>query len=360
MKTNNKEAIYLPDIYGSNMVIQRELPVKFWGKSKSREKILLKLDGQLVGETKSNKNGFWKIELEPQLPGGPHCIEFQSKSATKKLDNILFGDVWICSGQSNMEWTMDKIEFAGPDIEASSNPRIRLFNVARIPASKKNSECSGKWMECNPENVRYFSAVGYYFGKEIEKNIDVPIGLINTSWGGTKAEAWTSKEALLAEKSLSYLLNWDAELNKKTTINLNKYLKIADYRVSNLTRNDDGTLPDPGRREFTKNWEMQSYDDSKWIPFRLPSDIEQYGLEIDGAIWFRKRVSLPSNFIGKKLILSLGAIDDFDITFFNGQEVGRTGKETQNWWVHPRKYAIPATLTKEADALIAVRVFDHF
>lgn len=269
----------------------------------------------------------------------------------------MFGDLWVCSGQSNMEWSMANKKDAQIDIANCKNRNIRLFTVAKNAAAKKTLQCSGEWLECNPKNLPSFSSVGYYFGRELEKYIDVPIGLINSSWGGTTAESWTSKDALCSVESLKYLVSGRRNVGNKNA--LKKYLKVSGQK-KDIERNSDGALPDPGRAAFTEGWEKNEYYDSKWIPVELPTDIEKLGLEIDGAVWFRKKISLPEFFIGKNLILSLGIIDDFDTSYFNGVEIGSTGKETPNWWTVPRFYRVPAQLISGNNALIAVRVFDHF
>ncbi len=358
MKTKDEGALSLPCIYGSDMVLQRELPVKLTGRARKLANVRVSLDGRAVAETVSGRSGAWKAEIPAQLPGGPHEIEVESGGEKIKLGNVLFGDVWICSGQSNMEWDMARARDAERDIPACANPRIRLFTVTKNALSRKSPDCGGKWLQCTPETLPLFSAVGYYFGKELEENIDVPIGLMNTSWGGTKAEAWTSEEALAANPALKHLLNNPRASKARMDAG---YRRIADFRPGReMERNPDGTLPDPGRQDFTAEWSEPACDDSKWVPMELPCDIERHGLDIDGAIWFRRKIEIPERFAGKDLVLSLGVIDDFDTTWFNGVEVGRTGKETANWWSTARRYRIPARLAKAGEATVAVRVFDHF
>jgi len=352
-------SLRLPAIYGDHMVLQHGRPAIIWGWAAPGATITAQLDGSAPAIAQAGRGGTWRLSLPAQLPGGPRALSIRSGDGAEIiLGDILFGDVWICSGQSNMEWPFAQTHDAAAEKPLADQPAIRLFTVAKNATPRPARDCGGSWQRCTPESVGLFSGVGYHFGKELTRHLDLPIGLVNTSWGGTKAEAWTSAEALRATSGLAYLA---APAKARAATLAKAYRAIADYRPpKGLERRADGTLPDPGRRPFTAGWEMPGHDDARWPALPVPGDWDNQGLAIDGAVWHRRTVDIPAAWAGRELTLSLGVIDDFDTAWFNGVEVGRTGMETANWWQARRKYPVPAQLVAPGKATIAVRVFDHF
>lgn len=195
-------------LFGDAMVLQRGGPVPVWGTADPGEAVTvtLKLDADgraATAQTTADDQGRWSVKLEPAASPGPFTLSFQGKNAVTFKD-VLLGEVWICSGQSNMEWPLKASFQADEAIAKAKHPNIRLFTVPRKTASVPQTNVDGKWKVCTPESAADFSAVGYYFGRDLHKNLNVPVGLIKSAWGGTPAQAWTSTEALAAVPELKY------------------------------------------------------------------------------------------------------------------------------------------------------------
>ena len=206
--------VRLPKVFGSRMVLQREMAVPVWGWADPGEKVTVTLNDCKVEATACEK-GKWAVKLAAMKAGGPHSITVAGKN-TITLEDVLVGEVWVCSGQSNMQWSVKASNNAEEEIAAADYPKMRLFTVARKVAEKPLDDCEGSWAACTPETIPNFTAVGYFFGRALHKEVGVPIGLINTSWGGTIAEAWTSHEGLSGEDDFKPILERAATFNPKT------------------------------------------------------------------------------------------------------------------------------------------------
>ena len=188
--------IRLPAVVGDNMVLQSGMKAPLWGWADPGEEVRLSVNWhRMERRTSADKDGKWMFEIKSPPVGGPYQIRLKGKN-TIALKNILVGEVWVCSGQSNMQWSVQNSNNAKEEIAAAKYPKVRLFSVERKVADTPQTDCKGRWVECNPETIPGFSAVGYYFGRHLHKELNVPIGLIHTSWGGTPAEAWTSPAML--------------------------------------------------------------------------------------------------------------------------------------------------------------------
>jgi len=204
--------VRLPKVLGDHMVIQQNQPATIWGWADAGEKVVVEM-GQSRGETKANADGNWSLKIDPPAAGGPYEIHVVGAN-TIKLTDVLVGEVWICSGQSNMGWSVSRALNPKEEIAAAKYPNIRLFTVARNPAKEALEDCVGKgqagWTDCNPKTIPGFTAVGYFFGRKLHQDLDVPVGLVNTSWGGTLCEAWTSKPALGSDEDFAEILKRSA------------------------------------------------------------------------------------------------------------------------------------------------------
>lgn len=193
----NAEAyISVPEIFSDNMVLQQKSEVTFWGWAKTGENVTLRADWLDKGVSiRTGSSGIWKISVTTPAAGGPYNISLKGYNELI-FKNVLIGEVWLCSGQSNMEWTTNSGIIDGKEeIKNSVNPQIRLFNVFNASSKNPQEHFTGKWVECSPETMPDFSAIAYFFGKKLNQELGVPIGLVNSSWGGTPAEAWTPEEA---------------------------------------------------------------------------------------------------------------------------------------------------------------------
>ncbi len=184
-------------IFGSGMVLQREAPIKIWGTADPREKVTVFFDGR-TASAKADKTGKWSVSLPAAPAGGPFTMTVSGKSSKVEMDDILVGDVWLCSGQSNMEWQVKNSNDAEKEIAAATNPEIRCFTATRILSMTPKDDIAGSWAVCSPETVGNFTAVGYYFARELWQELKIPVGIINSSWGGTDIEVWTSPESYAA------------------------------------------------------------------------------------------------------------------------------------------------------------------
>ncbi len=227
--------VKLPAVIGDNMVLQRGKASHIWGWSEPNEQIMFNASWRNMSwEVTSNKEGKWSFEMSPPKTAGPHEMTIRSKN-TITIKNILVGEVWVCSGQSNMQWSVRQAANPEQEIAAADYPNIRLFTVKRSVAQEPQNDCVGSWTMCSPETVPGFSAVGYFFGRELHKELNVPIGLIHTSWGGTPAEAWTRRGALESVPDcLPILERFDEamakypEAKKKYDEDVNKWKEAAE------------------------------------------------------------------------------------------------------------------------------------
>ncbi len=210
--------IELPAIIGDNMVLQAGEPVGLWGWADPGEKVSVDVSWHtMTWAVTADEQGKWKFKVTAPEAGGPHEITLKGKNEVK-VSNILAGEVWVCSGQSNMQWPVSAANNAPEEIAAADYPKMRLFSVKREVADEPQADCEGQWVECSPETVPNFTAVGYFFGRELHKELKVPVGLIHTSWGGTPAEAWTSEGFLKSNDEFTPILeryknavdNWDS------------------------------------------------------------------------------------------------------------------------------------------------------
>ena len=209
--------VKLPAIIGSNMVLQRGEKVPVWGWSEPGTEVQVQFDGKTTKAT-ADKDGRWQVMLGPLTVGEPKTMVIETNKGDKvQLDNILVGEVWICSGQSNMQWAMANTFNAKEEIAKANHPKLRIFNVKRATSTEPAKDCTGTWNECTPESVPSFSAIGYYFGRKLLTDLDVPVGMINSSWGGTRVEAWTPLEDLEAQDAAKPLIKWWDETVKKDT-----------------------------------------------------------------------------------------------------------------------------------------------
>ena len=207
--------VRLPKVLGDHMVIQQNQPATIWGWAEAGEKVVVEM-GESRSETKANIDGKWSVKIDPPKAGGPYQIHVVGAN-TIKLTDVLVGEVWICSGQSNMGWPVNRALNPKEEIAAAKYPNIRLFTVVRNPAKEPLEDCLGKgqagWTDCNPKTIPGFTAVGYFFGRKLHRDLNVPVGLVNTSWGGTICEAWTSKPTLESDEDFALILERSATFN---------------------------------------------------------------------------------------------------------------------------------------------------
>ena len=342
--------VRVPAIIGDNMVLQQDKKVRIWGWANPNEKVSVELAKQ-KGSTITDANGHWQVLIGPFKAGGPFDLTITG-SNTLAIKNVLIGEVWVCSGQSNMEWPLINAQNGADAVAQANYPEIRLFTVQKATSTSPLDDVKGQWIVTTPDKVGQFSAVGYFFGRELNQKLKIPIGLIHTSWGGTPAEAWTSQSALSTSAELQPILErYQQGLKDLPQRQQDFARRLAEWSEKNLYQ-------DPGNKGESLGYAEPKTNTADWPNMNLPQYFETAGLKMDGAVWFRKEVEVPQDWVGKTLELNLAAIDDYDTTYFNGTRVGGIGPETPNSYVVPRRYKIPPDLVKPGKNIIAVRVFD--
>jgi sialate O-acetylesterase len=341
--------ISLPRFFSDGMVLQRNAPIHIWGWANAGEQV------KIIFKNKSyrvvaGKNGEWKISLAPQKAGGPFDMKISGGNDIM-IKDILIGDVWIASGQSNMEYEMSNVRnLYKEDIATSANNNIRQFAVAHqysFEPLKDVQPMYGGWQAASPENVLHFSAVAYFFAKQLYEKNKVPIGIIHTSWGGTPAEAWMSKEALQPFPHYLQRYNYISQPDN---------IAKAKQRVDSVKKAYENKLDDYFKKDTTGYWCTGiGANVSNWKKMKLPTLWEAAGLpeNYDGLVWFRKEIEIPAELAGKPALLELSYIDDIDNTYVNGQMIG-----SGVVWNEARKYTIPAGVLKAGKNIIAVKVMD--
>lgn len=341
-------------VFTDNMVLQQRSRTAIWGTAEPGRKVTINASWakKQIWETTTGADGRWRAEITTPAAGGPYTLTL-SDGAPFVLKNILIGEVWICSGQSNMEMRVaDRVTgYEAEMAEAEGYPEIRLLHIENTSNPKPLDEATvryGGWQVCSKEHVADFSATAYFFGKELHRRLKVPVGLIETCWGGTVAEAWTDAETLAGIPAFEEKLRTLERLPES----VEERQRFFDTQMAAWTQTM--TRSDPGFREGHPLWADPGYDDSEWRQLDVPGFVQEQGLEdFSGFIWMRRNIEIPQTWAGGDLTLSLAAIDDNDCTYFNGTEVGHT-----EGWMAPRVYKIPGSLVKAGKATIAVRVMD--
>jgi len=334
--------VALPYILSDNMVLQRDVPLNIWGWAGPGEKVTVMLNGQKVS-VKTAADGTWITHLKSIPAGGPYELTVSGKNSIV-LKNILAGDVWICSGQSNMEWPLAQSRHWQTDKNSTANSMLRLFYVPKNMSMKPlDNTKETRWEVCDEKSAAGFSAVGYYFGMQLNKQLNIPIGLINTNWGGTDIETWTSLETMYADK------DYTTTIDNMKTLNLEELDKLANQQY--LAWQQAIEKLDPG---VVEKWFLPETKVDGWQQMTLPQAWEGAGLpSLDGVVWFRNDFVLSAGEAGKDATLSLGPIDDNDECYVNGKLVGKT-----NQYDTPRVYKLPAGLLKEGVNMIIIKVID--
>ena len=334
---------YLHPLFTDHAVLQRDVPLPVWGWTEPGARVKVGFLGQSV-ETTADESGKWLVKLGPYPAGGPHTLTVTGPQ-TVEVSDIKLGDVWICSGQSNMEFEVRQADRSAEEIAAADRPNIRLFTVPKVATVEPQATVQAEWEVCSPLTVARFSAVGYFFGREVEGEIKVPIGLIDSSWGGTIAEAWISAGSVAKIGDFDKALAQIEEQRDSPSHQRTPYAqRLARWWKEN----------DPGIGGQTP-WSDPSFDSTDWKSMDLPGLWEGRGLpDFNGIVWFRREVTLPAAWDGKPVQVSLGAVDDYDTTFLNGKEIGH-----QEDWNALRRYNVNAGVAKAGKNVIAVRVFDR-
>ncbi len=352
LATSGWAEVVLPNILSHHMVLQRDLAAPIWGLAAPGEKVSVRGDWQAEAfVTTAGANGRWQVKLPTPAPGGPYTITITGTNRIV-LTNVLVGEVWICSGQSNMEMPVG--DYGGgyggatnweAELRHADFPNLRLFTVANGHAVSPQFIGTGNWSSSTAETAKAFSAVGFFFGRELHEKLQVPVGLISADYGGTVCEAWTSAATLQNFPDFTNDLALVArERDNAKELAAARASAIADWtaRIESADGGNAHAAPE--------------LDDALWSVGQVPGTWTGELAGFDGFVWFRGKFDLLASWKDQDLMLELGAIDDMDFTFVNGTKIGQTLGETV--WNQPRVYRVPHQLLNPGQNHIAVRVLD--
>lgn len=338
--------------FSDHIVLQQQENVPVWGKAPAGQEV--KVEGNWGAESTAvaDENGSWTLQLKTPEAGGPHQLSISSTNTSIQIEDVMIGEVWLASGQSNMQMPLegwpprDLIQNSEAEIANAQYPGIRMFKVANKFSMEEENSFEGQWDVCTPENAADFSATAYFFARRLHQELNIPIGIIHSSWGGTPAESWTSRNQLKKLGDFDEIIKTfeNPESLRLTNEWFERWEKTAcpteveDWNHIDL---NDHHLAQP------------EYIPKNWSTMQLTGRLDVYkGKEMDGAFWFRKTIELDD--ISGDYHFEMGIVDDTDVVFINGKKIGATSYDFMN----PRKYPIPKSVLKKGKNTIAIRIID--
>ena len=349
-----KNPIELNALFSDHMVLQQSSKVSFWGSCTPNDTLSVKGSWGGKSSTLVDPNGNWKLDLETPKAGGPFTIEIETKFYKKSLVDVMIGEVWLASGQSNMEMPLrgwppnDIINNSKEEIEKSDYSEIRMFTVQRQLSLKPMKTFKGSWKASSPETAAEFSAAAYFFARRLHKTLNVPIGIINSSWGGTPVEAWTSSRQVKKTGDFDSILNAINFVDNQKGISdwFSKWksldIPVGDKQWDQLV-------------VYDSEFKQVDYDDSQWNQVYLPGQFDAITqVDFDGVMWFRKTVHIRD--LRSDYTLEIEAIDDMDLIYVNGNKVG--GFAGASYSNSKRAYKVSKRLLNKGANTIAIRAID--
>ncbi len=336
--------VRLSEVFGDHMVLQRDRPLRIWGRATPGQVLTVEISGH-TGSARAGADGRWRVQLAALPAGGPHRLVVKGDQ-TLVLNDVLIGDVWLLGGQSNMEWPLAQTDTGAQEVASPQNARLRHLRVPLRASVKPEAEiAAAPWVVAEPGKVGEFSAVGYHFAQQMQAVQGIPIGLINTAWGGSMLETWMSREAALRDPDLAPAVRKLPDDNETFVAAL---LQRVQSRVAAWQKNL------PLDNVDSSGWAAAADIDGDWPTLQAPGLWEGQGLaDVDGVVWMRKRIELSAAQAAGAATLHLAKIDDCDEVWVNGRQVGG-----QCDWERPRQYELPAGLLRAGPNWIAVRVTD--
>lgn len=338
----------LASLWSSGMVIPADRLVTLWGWGAPGERVTVEVSWTEIsfGST-ADSDGRFEVELQSPKPGGPHVLTVSQGEQRIELDDVLSGLVWIASGQSNMEWALYKAESGEEAVAAAEHPQLRLFQVPKRVSLDPEPKVDARWQACTPESAEEFSAVAYFFGLELRDAMDVPVGLVHTSWGGTPVESWMPSEDVAEHGGFTMqLLDQEAQ-REAPDASVPTAAELQAEWIAGL---------DAAEGDLLASYASAKLNDASWSTIEQPGQWEPAGIAFDGALWLRTSFELKADPAEGEWTLQLGPIDDQDRTFINGTEVGRN--ERPGVWNQPRSYTFESGVLQSGTNVLAVRALD--
>ena len=354
-------------MFQDGAVFQQNVQIPVWGTTEPWHKIKCEFAGQTIFY-KANGSGNFMLRFAPVPAGGPYTLTVTDLNTSEeiKLQNILVGEVWIASGQSNMEYRLDhdltvnvaREDHTPPIVNRQqeaefcatipANTQTRVLTIEKNANGFQEDTFKGDWKVLTPETAHEVSACAAWFGRFLQEKYNVPVGLIISSWGGTRAEAWTSRAGLRRNPDTAVLLQ---EID-------NEMQQECHWDEKGQKPQNTQGICDPGNKGFEKGFANESFDDAAWGSIKIPGSWIRQKISGNGALWVRTMINIPSDWCDKDLVLELGGIDKHDTTYFNGVQIGKSGEGLDiAFWNKPRRYDIPKNAVHPGKNIIAIRAF---
>ena len=331
----------LPAIIADHMVLQAGRPANIWGWAGKGQKVTVTI-GSHRTDTRADRKGAWHVALPPMTYGGPYTMTVAAGKKAIRITDILVGEVWVASGQSNMEFRLSSANRADEEIAAATNTQIREFEAAHALSRTPNDDLAGHWTVASPQTAGNFSAVAYLFARELAGKLGCPVGIVRASWGGTDIEPWMSLAAM------SRLPQYSQQMKELSTSDITANEALGRKVEAEFAK---AVATERGEAE---GWYAPSYDKSHWKPLAVPGVWRADSLaRIDGVVWTTTQFDVPEAMAGREAVISIGMIDDDDVTWVNGHRIGSTKGYTAM-----RRYTIPAGILKAGSNELTVKIVD--
>ncbi|MGH7976082.1 MAG: sialate O-acetylesterase [Limisphaerales bacterium] len=341
--TGNPALPFVSPMFGDNMVLQRGKPNAIWGWAKPGEKVTVEIDGH-TAKAVADADGRWQTEIQPPAPGGPYTLKISDAEQSVELHEVLVGDVWLCGGQSNMELGIGMVTNAAEEIKNANHPEIRLYRVKNHVSYSPTKIPDGAWKICSPQTISEgdsggFSAVAYFFGRRLQQDIHVPVGLIEDCVGGSPVESW------MGPKTLRMVGGYDEKLDAMDRLRDEGAPAYGSFLMHWLDKYDVGLKG--------QTWAATNLDDSDWQTVHIPGAFEEMGLaDVPCVVWFRKEIVLPDPLPAGKASIHLGWIEKMDTDYINGHWI-----YASSWVEHNRDYDVPRNNLKPGTNLVTLDIF---
>ncbi len=340
--------VRLPSIFGDHMVLQQNAPVPVWGWAGPGERVTISFASQ-TQTTTADADGKWKTLLGKLAAGGSKTLTVSGKNMIVVHD-VLVGEVWLCSGQSNMDLRVKDARDAAREIAAANYPEIRCFTVAKVTAqTSPMDDVGGQWAVCSPATVGDFTAVGYFFARDLLRALKTPVGIIHSSVGATNAEAWTSAEGLAVDPGLEAM-----KVAQLATVA--KYPEASKRFTAAIADWENKYGHDTGNQGEGWGWAKPDFDDSNWKTTTVPTNFLKLGIRTGGSVWFRKTFDVPATEANKDTTLQFGGGSDDKTVYFNGSKLDAPHKD--DWFFQHNLFVhLPGSLVHAGKNTIALRVY---